>query len=231
MGKHLSHNATTNLLNLYLVIIIIMINLSPFQDVWDKIGDPVLHIELRRWADILVVCPASADTMAKIVSGIADNLLLSVVRAWEFYKKPSILCPAMNTVMFEQKVTGITTKSLKEDGFVIIDPVEKRLACSDKGVGALAPVDVIISTIREQALLYYESEGYDSVQHESKFLIMPRHLRSKTTCKELSTSNTTLTPWRSTAVAVVAMAVGMVVGWFCHRESENATALLPRPRR
>ena len=78
---------------------------------WNKIGDPVLHIELRRWADILVVCPASADTMAKIVSGMADNLLLSVVRAWEFNRKPSILCPAMNTIMFEQKITGITIKS------------------------------------------------------------------------------------------------------------------------
>ena len=107
----------------------------------------MLHIELRRWADVLVVCPASADTMAKIVSGIADNLLLSVVRAWEFDKKPSILCPAMNTVMFEQKVTGITINALIDDGFVIVDPVAKRLACNDKGIGALAPIDVIVSKI------------------------------------------------------------------------------------
>merc|ERR1740138_224659 len=99
--------------------------------------------------------------MAKIVSGIADNLLLSVVRAWEFDKKPSILCPAMNTVMFEQKVTGITINALIDDGFVIVDPVAKRLACNDKGIGALAPIDVIVSKIHELTALYIESKEFD----------------------------------------------------------------------
>ena len=214
---------------------------------WNKIGDPVLHIELRRWADILVVCPASADTMAKIVSGMADNLLLSVVRAWEFNRKPSILCPAMNTIMFEQKITGITIKSLQEDGFVIVDPVTKKLACNDKGIGALAPVNAIISKIHEVALLYYESKEYDFTQLEKKAILTPRHLRIKETNPSISLSNDNdnvinndkisahSIVSETTAVALVALTVGMVVGWLyshCGSENKSQTAImLPRLRR
>ncbi len=49
-------------------------------------GDPVLHIELRRWADVLLVAPLSANTLAKMANGLADNLLTCVVRAWDFSK-------------------------------------------------------------------------------------------------------------------------------------------------
>lgn len=72
---------------------------------WSAIGDPVLHVELSKWAHILVVAPASADIIAKIHAGIADSLLLCVVRAWNI-SKPCLLCPAMNTVMWNQHVTG-----------------------------------------------------------------------------------------------------------------------------
>ena len=72
---------------------------------WSKFGDPVLHIDLSLWADIVLVAPASADVIAKINAGISDTLLLSVLRAWNF-KKPCILCPAMNTMMWEHPVTG-----------------------------------------------------------------------------------------------------------------------------
>ena len=182
----------------------------------------MLHIELRRWADVLVVCPASADTMAKIVSGIADNLLLSVVRAWEFDKKPSILCPAMNTVMFEQKVTGITIKALIDDGFVIVDPVAKRLACNDKGIGALAPIDVIVSKIHELAALYIESKEFDYAQPVDDIVVTKRHLRSKETSsksKLFPTNNGKTSLWEITAVAMVAMAVGVAVGFVLSRKN------------
>lgn len=72
---------------------------------WQKIGDPVLHIDLSQWADLVIVAPASADILAKINSGISDTLLLSILRAWNF-QKPCILCPAMNTMMWEHPVTG-----------------------------------------------------------------------------------------------------------------------------
>ena len=182
----------------------------------------MLHIELRRWADVLVVCPASADTMAKIVSGIADNLLLSVVRAWEFDKKPSILCPAMNTVMFQQKVTGITINALIDDGFVIVDPVAKRLACNDKGIGALAPIDVIVSKIHELAALYIESKEFDYAQPVDDIVVTKRHLRSKETSsksKLFPTNNGKTSLWEITAVAMVAMAVGVAVGFVLSRKN------------
>ena len=182
----------------------------------------MLHIELRRWADVLVVCPASADTMAKIVSGIADNLLLSVVRAWEFDKKPSILCPAMNTVMFEQKVTGITINALIDDGFVIVDPVAKRLACNDKGIGALAPIDVIVSKIHELTALYIESKEFDYAQPVDDIVVTKRHLRSKETSsksKLFPTNNGKTSLWEITAVAMVAMAVGVAVGFVLSRKN------------
>ena len=53
---------------------------------WQKVGDPVLHIELRRWADVFVVAPLSANTLAKMANGMCDNLLTCVVRAWDFSK-------------------------------------------------------------------------------------------------------------------------------------------------
>lgn len=53
---------------------------------WQKKGDPVLHIELRKWADLLIVAPLSANTLAKLAQGLCDNCLTSVVRAWDWNK-------------------------------------------------------------------------------------------------------------------------------------------------
>ena len=53
---------------------------------WQQKGDPVLHIDLRKWADLLIVAPLSANTLAKVAQGLCDNCLTSVVRAWDFTK-------------------------------------------------------------------------------------------------------------------------------------------------
>lgn len=53
---------------------------------WRAVGDPVMHIELRRWADALVVAPLSANTLAKAAGGLCDNLLTCIIRAWDFGK-------------------------------------------------------------------------------------------------------------------------------------------------
>jgi phosphopantothenoylcysteine decarboxylase len=76
---------------------------------WQR-GHPILHIELRRWADILVIAPLSANMLAKIVHGFSDSLLASVVRAWDTTglvdgkKKRILVAPAMNTAMWHQPV-------------------------------------------------------------------------------------------------------------------------------
>src|SRR3954452_1866261 len=67
-------------------------------------GDPVLHIELRRWADLLLVAPLDANTLAKLANGLADNCLTCVYRAWD-QGRPVILAPAMNTLMWEHPLT------------------------------------------------------------------------------------------------------------------------------
>ncbi|CAB4317634.1 unnamed protein product [Prunus armeniaca] len=61
-------------------------------------GDSVLHIELRCWADIMVIASLSANTLSKIAKGLCDNLLTCVVHAWD-YSKPFFVAPAMNTLL------------------------------------------------------------------------------------------------------------------------------------
>ena len=123
---------------------------------WKKVGDPVLHIELRRWADILVIAPCSANTLAKLANGLCDDLLSCIVRAWDF-KDPNkrlIIAPAMNTMMWESPFTQKHLETLVELGggtmddqkrVQIIGPVEKTLACGDVGNGAMAsPEDIAL---------------------------------------------------------------------------------------
>eukprot|EP01031_Cornospumella_fuschlensis_P028122 gene28122-33957_t len=115
-------------------------------DAWNKIGNIVLHIELRKWADIMIVAPASADLLSKASVGISDNIVLSVMRAWDF-SKPCLLAPAMNTLMWEHPATAESLKKLTQWGHIVEKPVEKLLACNDKGVGAMAPVSDILSSV------------------------------------------------------------------------------------
>lgn len=76
-------------------------SVGPEEGVWRR-GGPILHIELRRWADLMAVVPLSANTLAKVVGGICDNLLTSVVRAWDAdgrvdgRRKRILVAPAMN---------------------------------------------------------------------------------------------------------------------------------------
>src|SRR5207248_9459119 len=67
--------------------------------------EPVLHIELRRWADILLIAPLDANTLAKLALGITDNCMTCVYRAWDA-SKPVVLAPAMNTLMWEHPATA-----------------------------------------------------------------------------------------------------------------------------
>lgn len=115
---------------------------------WSQLGDPVLHIELRRWADVFLIAPATADCLAKLSQGICDNLLLSLARAWDF-SKPMLVAPAMNTMMWTHPTTEEHLHRLRSWGIRICDPVSKRLACEDVGMGALAPAEEIARQVQE----------------------------------------------------------------------------------
>ncbi|KAI1126725.1 flavoprotein [Nemania abortiva] len=88
-------------------------------------GGGILHIELRRWADIFVIAPLSANTLAKIVGGFADSLLTSVARAWDAWgeldsdrrlkKRRIIVAPAMNTAMWRHPITAKQLRVLEEE--------------------------------------------------------------------------------------------------------------------
>lgn len=126
----------------------LIINDAEEWNAWNVVGDPVLHIELRKWADAIVVVPASADIIAKISIGISDSLLLSILRAWDF-SKPCIICPAMNSIMWSHPITALSLSTLKKWGCIIVEPVVKKLACNDTGNGALAKIPDIIEKIKD----------------------------------------------------------------------------------
>ncbi|EPT30434.1 flavoprotein [Toxoplasma gondii ME49] len=105
---------------------------------WKRKGDSVLHIELRRWADVFAIAPLSANSLAKISQGLCDNLVTCVARAWDF-EKPFVVFPAMNSLMWKHPVSAHQLSILRSFGVKVVDPVEKTLACGDTGVGALPP--------------------------------------------------------------------------------------------
>ncbi|PVU90122.1 hypothetical protein BB561_005018 [Smittium simulii] len=113
---------------------------------WSQKGDPVLHIELRKWADAFLIAPLDANTMAKLSYGLCDNLLTCVARAWDF-KNPIFVAPAMNTFMWDHPHTKKHLDILNELNINIINPVAKKLACGDYGVGAMASPKDIAQTV------------------------------------------------------------------------------------
>ena len=112
-------------------------------------GDPVLHIELRRWAEVLLIAPCDANTLAKLALGLTDNCLTCVYRAWD-RSRPVVLAPAMNTLMWEHPVTARHLEQITADlrGMVrVVMPVSKKLACDDVGLGAMAGREEIIAAL------------------------------------------------------------------------------------
>ncbi|MDD0855092.1 bifunctional phosphopantothenoylcysteine decarboxylase/phosphopantothenate--cysteine ligase CoaBC [Campylobacter magnus] len=111
------------------------------------VGDskPLAHIEYAK-CDLMIIAPATANTINKIALGIADNAMLSCILAC---RAPKLIAPAANTAMLENHATQNSLKVLKERGFVAVNSCEKTLACGDVGKGALAsPKDIVLSAAR-----------------------------------------------------------------------------------
>lgn len=112
------------------------------EDEWDSSVNGVLHINLAKWADILLVAPATSNTIGKFVNGITDNLVLSIMRA---YAGTIYIAPAMNTQMYHN--SKVFLDKLKDFNTVVLPTQEKLLACGDYGIGALADKNLIIDII------------------------------------------------------------------------------------
>lgn len=114
-----------------------------FVDVLQE-DDPseIVHVSLPQRSDLLLIAPASANIIAKIACGIADDMLSSMVLA--FHDIPKLIAPAMNTRMYENPATQKNILTLKRRGWTVIEPREARLACGYVGKGALADVSVIV---------------------------------------------------------------------------------------
>ena len=106
----------------------------------------VEHISLAKRTDLIVVCPATANITAKIAAGIANDLLTTVLLA--AFEKPRVLCPAMNTAMWENPIVQRNIETLKAFGWKIISPEPGRLACGAEWMGRLADVELIVDFIK-----------------------------------------------------------------------------------
>jgi len=116
---------------------------------WRKVGDQILHVELRDWMDVLVIAPLSANSLGKMANGICDNLLISIWLASG--KKPTVVAPAMNTQMWLHPAVVKNALAIREMGVRVVDPVEKVLACGETGVGAMAEIGHIAAVARHSA--------------------------------------------------------------------------------
>ncbi len=104
------------------------------------------HIALTDEADIFVIAPASANTIAKMALGICDNLLTSTFCA---FKKPVVIAPCMNTNMWENPAVEKNIETLKNRGIKVIEPDTGFLACGTKGKGRLADINLIYDTAKD----------------------------------------------------------------------------------
>ena len=109
------------------------------------------HIDIGKETDLFLVAPASANTIAKLAMGLADNMVTSTALALPQRTK-KLLAPAMNTKMLDHPATQRNLEILKDFGYQIIQPREATLAWGDQGSGALATVDTIIQAVKENCL-------------------------------------------------------------------------------
>ncbi|KAJ5167941.1 Phosphopantothenoylcysteine decarboxylase [Penicillium canariense] len=151
----------------------VYLDLDEEAESWVR-GAGILHINLRKWAHILVIAPLSANTLAKIVNGMSDNLLTNTIRAWDTsgqldgMKKRIVVFPAMNVAMWLHPVTTQQIRVLEEDWgvrdgengekhgqgwFEVYRPIGKMLACGDIGIGGMREWTEVVSIIEERLRL------------------------------------------------------------------------------
>src|SRR5438132_1103134 len=116
-----------------------------YSNLWEPSGEAAeIHIALAEEAELLVVVPATANTIAKLAHGIADNMLTAVALATQ---APLLLAPAMHHNMYTHPATQANLASLRERGAYIVEPEVGRLASGEVGVGRLPDTNVLLGAI------------------------------------------------------------------------------------
>lgn len=119
--------------------------------IWDLKDEVEMgHIELSRSADFILVCPATADLLAKMVAGIADELATTLLLATD---KKVVVAPAMNVRMWQHPATGRNVAQLKADGIAVIEPDEGEMACGEFGPGRLPEPEAIVEFLQSKGYL------------------------------------------------------------------------------
>src|SRR4051812_3997616 len=109
-------------------------------------GAALDHIELARWADLVIVCPATANTLNRMAAGLADDLAGALLLAHD-WKKPLLVAPAMNPAMWTHPATAASVARLREWGVRFIEVGAGRTACGEVGEGRLAEPDEIVAAV------------------------------------------------------------------------------------
>lgn len=109
-------------------------------------GSQMDHIHLVRWADLILLCPATANTINRLATGIAADLIGTMFLAHDF-TKPFVLVPAMNTAMYQHPATAASLDRLRGWGVEVLEPDAGALACGEIGPGRLSDPDVIIADV------------------------------------------------------------------------------------
>ena len=124
-------------------------NHGVITDQWgDAAHGGVDHIELARWADLLLVAPATANVLAKLAVGIADDALTTYALA---HRTAVAVAPAMNTHMLAHPTVAQNIATLRARGVEIIEPVNGLLACGDEGAGKMPDVPVLVEIVKSRS--------------------------------------------------------------------------------
>lgn len=116
-----------------------------YTDLFNNRSATVPHINLPRQADVIVIAPATANFIGKIAHGLADDLLSTIVLAAQ---RPVLVCPAMNSAMYDHPATKANLEQLPRYGCQIVEPESGPLACGDEGPGRLAEPSVICEAVK-----------------------------------------------------------------------------------
>lgn len=125
-------------------------------ELFDEPGDPIHHISLAKEPDLFLIAPATANVIAKIAQGVADDLLTTTALAT---KAPLVIAPAMNVEMWRDEATRANVAMLEARGCTIVYPDDGYLACGDVGAGRLASPDIIADATLDVLARTRDMEG------------------------------------------------------------------------